>query len=779
MFSSLFGRGKKRDAELHEAAQSGDMAGVRQALDKGADIDALDPVHRETVLHVVVDKEDKALVQFLLSKGANPNIISRQHYTPLIIAVSKGDAALPLVELLLAGRADPTLAPKAGTNAGGAPLHVAAYMGANATLRHLLAFGVTPKILPNGSTLMHMAGIGSNAETVAIALETGASVDDVDCDGATPLHYAVIRENLAGVAALLDHGADMEKRTKGDTTPLQHAALNNRLTILKLLLDRGANPDVISDNGKSVMSPLLGASIAGYDEVVQLLLDAGVSPEKQVGDIPPIVAMATEAGNTSTVKLLKAAILKRETALLKTAERSKSKRERDTVNDTDGEANLGPIREMSLIEFGDAFYRNVRFRNALAASAAQGKLPFETVGAYLDAGDAGKLELLRLPNLGVNSVHGLDDAIRAVMQRQPIPAKPLEPPAPAKRQDLVEQFESRFPGVFAHLLNAYAATLETDRVACAKLEAEMLRILNDQRLAEVAARRFHGETLAEIGESMGVSRERVRQIENRAKPWLAGTADEAEPPTEESEDSTPEGIRAAWFDMYQRLKEYHTRHGDADVPSKWPEDQKLGTWVGNQRQKHKKEEMLPEQISMLEALGFTWSLRERGTWDDRFGELVEFKQRLGHFAVPANYLEAPKLRQFIASTCHLYKEGSLEPERVKRLKAIGFGFDTGPRRTRKSLAEPVIIPHELPAGFTLNGCTIAITGRLERYTRDEATQLARRHGATVLDKFSNKVELLVVGADAASKLDSAREHGIPVIDEAQFSALLAAESGSS
>ncbi len=58
MFARLFGGGKKRDAELHAAAQSGDMAGVRQALDKGADINALDSVHRETVLHIVVDTSD-------------------------------------------------------------------------------------------------------------------------------------------------------------------------------------------------------------------------------------------------------------------------------------------------------------------------------------------------------------------------------------------------------------------------------------------------------------------------------------------------------------------------------------------------------------------------------------------------------------------------------------------------------------------------------------------------------------------------------------------------
>lgn len=87
--------------------------------------------------------------------------------------------------------------------------------------------------------------------------------------------------------------------------------------------------------------------------------------------------MATEAGKTSTVKLLKVAILKRQTALLKAAERNNSKRERDTKDNTEPEIQLDSIREMSLLEFGDAFYRNVRFRNVLVASSAQGKPPLK------------------------------------------------------------------------------------------------------------------------------------------------------------------------------------------------------------------------------------------------------------------------------------------------------------------------------------------------------------------------------------------------------------------
>ena len=94
----------------------------------------------------------------------------------------------------------------------------------------------------------------------------------------------------------------------------------------------------------------------------------------------------------------------------------------------------------------------------------------------------------------------------------------------------------------------------------------MQRFLEDKRLAEVAVRRFNGETLAEIGESLGISRERVRQIETQAKPWLAESVEETDIPSERTDKLRPDGIREAWFDKYLRLKAYYEREGNAEVP---------------------------------------------------------------------------------------------------------------------------------------------------------------------------------------------------------------------
>jgi DNA ligase (NAD+) len=71
-------------------------------------------------------------------------------------------------------------------------------------------------------------------------------------------------------------------------------------------------------------------------------------------------------------------------------------------------------------------------------------------------------------------------------------------------------------------------------------------------------------------------------------------------------------------------------------------------------------------------------------------------------------------------------------------------------------------------GGPLAGETVVITGTLATMTRDAARDAARDAGATVTDSVSRKTTLLVVGAEAGSKLRKAEELGVPVVDEDEF-----------
>lgn len=80
---------------------------------------------------------------------------------------------------------------------------------------------------------------------------------------------------------------------------------------------------------------------------------------------------------------------------------------------------------------------------------------------------------------------------------------------------------------------------------------------------------------------------------------------------------------AAWAEKLHELKDYAAARGDCNVPSTYPENPQLATWVKCQRRQYKllrdskTSNMTVDRIVELEKLGFVWEVRKSFERDSR------------------------------------------------------------------------------------------------------------------------------------------------------------------
>lgn len=113
------------------------------------------------------------------------------------------------------------------------------------------------------------------------------------------------------------------------------------------------------------------------------------------------------------------------------------------------------------------------------------------------------------------------------------------------------------------------------------------------------------------------------------------------------------------------------------------------------------------------------------------------------------------------------------PETARAIR--GFFAEAANRRVLERLVEAGVRVEKVDVADgeqPLSGKTIAFTGALENYTRDEAKDAVQRLGGRATSSVSSNTDYVVVGDDPGSKLDDAKQEGVKILDEEQFERLI-------
>ncbi|MEY2894240.1 MAG: hypothetical protein RJA98_4148 [Pseudomonadota bacterium] len=122
--------------------------------------------------------------------------------------------------------------------------------------------------------------------------------------------------------------------------------------------------------------------------------------------------------------------------------------------------------------------------------------------------------------------------------------------------------------------------------------------------------------------------------------------------------------------------------------------------------------------------------------------------------------EVPDIGPIVAQSLRTFFDQPHNREVVEQLRAAGVTWPEG-EGTASDAPRPLL------------GKVLVLTGTLPTLGRDEAKDRIEAAGGKVTGSVSKKTTYVIAGDEAGSKLDKARELGIPVLDEAGLLALLA------
>ena len=245
---------------------------------------------------------DVALAMEALEQGADPNAVpepqQRDQRGALVLAVTLPD--LKALRALIAAGADIN-----GLSGGFSPLLAAtrdSYEGRSEAVLTLLANGAdTRQRDSDGNTPLHHAARCAEPTVAAQLLDAGADIDAINHEQQTPLGVACASANAAMTTFLLERGAQAWLDDAEPPLWLATTIADDDPTVVKLLLKRKARIGSVGSNGRSA---LIAACAAGHRRIADVLLAGGADVDAVSSDGYTALMAAAEAGSVDILHAL-------------------------------------------------------------------------------------------------------------------------------------------------------------------------------------------------------------------------------------------------------------------------------------------------------------------------------------------------------------------------------------------------------------------------------------------------------------------------------------------
>ncbi|KAM6483360.1 ankyrin repeat-containing domain protein [Trichoderma sp. SZMC 28011] len=289
---------------LHLATKNGHYAVVEQLLSNGADVDICNK-EEQTALHIASARGFVDTVQLLLKHNATLGLEDKERMTPLHYALENSHRE---VQLLLLGRilSSPlehinrkTMGIDKRGKDGSTLLLLAVKYNHLEAVKYLLKLqvDVNAALTYSEQTPLHYAAKFNFYDILAELLATKSiDIDATDNDGYTPLQIATNRNNSGIIKKLLEYGANTQTGFL-HRTPLAMACMQGHAAAAKLLLPYYSLTNLDS-------SYYQHASYTNSVDTLTLILNTGVDINTSFGGVGTSLHLASFNGNPRVVNLL-------------------------------------------------------------------------------------------------------------------------------------------------------------------------------------------------------------------------------------------------------------------------------------------------------------------------------------------------------------------------------------------------------------------------------------------------------------------------------------------